>query len=1004
MNYKKLYLFVVVFLLLSTQLFGNAWTDKFEGNGFSMKTKGETTRSYTFYNAWYQDGKKVPVLTAKGSNFEFPLSAEYVEHALANFKCPEKLLDSVPMEAILENINFETGHYTCGYYNSSTPDGFTEKVTIDYGGKNSPTAVTEAGSFDAIFEESNGRLANKNAGEYDENSEVKVAASAIGAGAFPTFMYYFGNFVFPLSQGSVEKGISFKTLNDEIVKIDEKIRGRESKFVDGDGSSEINHYIDSHSEPDKTISGGLTGLITLDPAMFATSGDGTKKFVTESGQVNLVDYRITSLNGNGDSAPGEGGFVDNQLGKVEKIIGFASSVVSGTTGDLEDRTSLNLFDFIDKHLWGFYVYFLENLRAVLATILIGVVFLAAIYAGGSIGTEKLKFSMLTGDSQMQQKQDNTSIKSRVIDMIAIIFVFSIPVTIDKVTVPVQYLYLESSLASSNKGSTEEIKEKAEFFESATISQNAIRYFANKGNLWANTTSDYLLYAYLRYLESKSAFFATGHTEELNGDLTQLLRGTYTLKKYSDFYNYICLPMFKDSLDVETGLLGKNGKVAAQLGDPASVLLKEHLNFGMVNYNLCRKIESDINSRTSELLGEYSNIKFDADVMLKTLETETSDELFDRQVGFREFSEIMGFMQNKIGWINVASVPISYTFFTTGSSNLILDGIKEEVYDTREGRNTIVGKYRNKKSGDDFVSDNEGLAGSFFSAINGAFVYMILPGFNDAVSTLDGKLNEVFVTKLENGETDSKSFIRSVTKNSFRMVSKAFGVVPIFGTMKKFILKMISKAPEFLIYIILYVISFMIILALYKLMIAIATMVILSTVILIKITLFFIELLIYFLISDAVIFWSIVSERSEYMKTFLGKGLITLLITPTLIVISVYVYIFTINLLTELYNFMIRNTNDMLVMANETIIRQNAKTGFDLTNGYATALAKQFNISIYTAFGGMVVELFGIILSIIVIFKFKDWILRMVGYQDDGVSSSVTDEMQGRLNNYSSPIK
>lgn len=123
----------------------------------------------------------------------------------------------------------------------------------------------------------------------------------------------------------------------------------------------------------------------------------------------------------------------------------------------------------------------------------------------------------------------------------------------------------------------------------------------------------------------------------------------------------------------------------------------------------------------------------------------------------------------------------------------------------------------------------------------------------------------------------------------------------------------------------------------------------------------------------------------------------MLLSPILIVLSVYVYLLVHNLALELYKMLIGIIYEMIMIANETIIENNDTGAFKGIETTVAAVSLQ-------SFGEIVVTLLSIIVGIVIIFNFKDWVFKIIGIDDDGISNKIGEQFNQKLTGGVNPIK
>ena len=182
----------------------------------------------------------------------------------------------------------------------------------------------------------------------------------------------------------------------------------------------------------------------------------------------------------------------------------------------KELQTFSLTDFMDKKLWGFYVYFLINIEQAFSYILGTMLLFGAGYIVIKAGFRKLKKKVL----KIEEQNSNQSFGAIVINGLVAITIFLIPISTAPITVPDKFLY-EKSINQDIPTSSE-----SEFYQNSTLAKVTLRFFADQGSTWANTVSDYSLYSYLRYLEAKQGFITERQITQNSDSIKKLFEDIF----------------------------------------------------------------------------------------------------------------------------------------------------------------------------------------------------------------------------------------------------------------------------------------------------------------------------------------------------------------------------------------------------------------------------------------------------------------------------------------------
>lgn len=423
-------------------------------------------------------------------------------------------------------------------------------------------------------------------------------------------------------------------------------------------------------------------------------------------------------------------------------------------------------------------------------------------------------------------------------------------------------------------------------------------------------------------------------------------------------------------------------------------IHNYLGYTKINPMLCLNIEENIATKTKKLLGDYSRIQVELDVSTAIINNYNSNsaQQFDNYVDF------MQFVANNYGWISVAVIPPSYSILFNGRDSVFAYDVHQKNIANNDGNNlsqTWAGNSEEKRDIND--ESDGGMISSLFNKITGSFLWFVLPGFGDVFKEIHKLLSSIGYL----GPTYFQTVAGKIAGGIDKLVSFVGGMLGIFGKIGAGILKIVVYLGKFLapaaLYTLLFALSLWITIQLYTIMVTTIVMIIIGGAITIKICLYFMELLMYYFLTDAILFISIVTQKNEYFVKFLSKGMIITLLTPLLVVLSVYVYIFFHTLAIEMYT-MLMNAIFEVTSLQHTAIVENSE------QGAIRSLMQGVTISSTQSFGEVVILLFSLVIGVVTIFKFKDWVFKIIGIEDNDFSSSMSDSINQKLTGGINPVK
>lgn len=939
-SFKILFIISILFLSLNAEEFNNY---KLIGNGYDGNSNLDS----------FQFPENIDLANIP-SQYE-DINYSYLNKALSNVKCINSEIDQSKYYSNLSSVDFSTGTYTCKYYLKETPDilSFIKTYTNN-----------------TYFEEERFFHNKKNASFDDLN--------------FPKFEKYYGDYTLKKQYNTITSNvytIDLDSLRKQYNKLVKDIKDGEYDFNSTDYVD--SRKIDSHNFYTQTISAAYTGMITLDKRYFKSI-----EMVDNKGNINLKDFALFNEN-NKDENNLSNNYNENDLLYIKSGYKKLRDFMSIS----KDVNVLTAFSFIDKKLWGFYIYLMQNLQDAYLWIIYTLLFGGFVYKIGH-GFYLVK----------TKKLDKKNIGYVAGGYLLLIFSFNVPVSFEPVSIPSKYIYTDITSNPTDN----QMKAIEDFYYTSSIAKSTIRYFAEKGLVLANIVSDYSDFSFLKFLQSFSNFYDTKDLYDIKSSIIDLQRDSYNLYKNSLFYDNVCVPLYQNEL--KNYNRGNNYTSSIPLNNQDF----SNLGINSIEFSTCINVKNDLKRQTAFNLASYQNIRRDIRKVQLLLDNEDSDDFQNKKNGFRNAINLLSFAQSKNGWINVASSPVIHNILveTKSFSNSYL----EEKLNEEFKRTNLVDAYYNEEDKLDDLNNSE-VSELFFGGLSSVTSYFILPGFGNYVfKTYETLSNKILGLNVQDYIPES------VKDNKYtkKAKAKAKAAKNQISKLKKYTKKLINKIPvlrtiesadillDKLLVVgksaFIFATAFFIVLYLYMTMISSGTIIIVACVITFRILFYFVELLVYFFVSDGVALVSILAPKSSsVLRNFIGKGLVTLVFTPSLIVLSVYIYIFTLNVAKELYTMMIGNLYDMLIVMNSQIVGKQA-AGYTWFNGFFQEISFQFKISAFKGIGTVLLDLFGVFFAVLVIISLKKWIFDVVGYKESDLADNLSNSIQNKLTNYTTPIK
>lgn len=867
---------------------------------------------------------------AENKNHE--INSNYLQ-TISNISCGDGGSDEIT--TILQSVDLKAGKFTCLKY---------------LPGQSEPERIE--------FKVDNTRLAS-------EKSALKNFINNNLGTAGVAFYNQLGSYVFP----GIE--VDGRTNYISTVNISELYNNNASLLEYSKNNNSIKINIDSHSNANETLSNILTGLFLLNPDYFAND------VISEDGVLKINDLVVDN---------GSQQAVNQQAGIIDKAI----RLFAKEKNENKELDTFSLTDFMDKKLWGFYVYFLINVEQAFSYILGTMLLFGAGYIVIKAGFRKIKKKILK--VQEHEKQGFGEI---VINGLVAITIFLIPISTAPITVPDKFLY-EKSIKKDISTNSED-----EFYQNSTLAKVTLRYFANQGSTWANTVSDYSLYSYLRFLEAKQGFITERQISQNTESIKKLFEDIFYLKKDFDFLNNICKPAFSEYLVVNQRFNTISKEANEQLNNVINISsnnINKVLKIDRIDPAVCQKLEKDVFTNSRKILSDYAFLRQQIKINREVIKMNNDGKADNQKVGFQTFIDLIQFQQNHYGWINSVTVPVLYNLLFQNQNPVFNEDVAIEKIKDSNDYNLISAWSKNDEQKSEIKNsiDDSSLA-SMLGHIQSKFIWFAFPSFTPVfnnmyqffsnIAGLDPTAQQLEEkeSKLAGVISTAKYFLAGAAAGPLGLLGA--GIMSALSSFGSFVLGAITSALQ---YGILLYISLVVSIFIVTMMITSVILIVVAVAAIIKIVMYFFRTIITAVVVDLIVFYAIVTNKKEYFDAFLGKTLILLILTPLAIVFANYIYIFISTAAIDLYLLLIGVTFDTMAIANETIIANSENSFF---NGL-TAMMSAVSLK---ALGVVVIHVFSGICGVYIIFKLQDIISSMIGINgDDSNISQITEKLQQKM--------
>ncbi len=867
---------------------------------------------------------------AENKNHE--INSNYLQ-TISNISCGDGGSDEIT--TILQSVDLKAGKFTCLKY---------------LPGQSEPERIE--------FKVDNTRLATEKAGL------KKFIDNNLG-NAGVVFYNQLGSYVFP----GIE--VDGRTNYISTVNISELYNNNASLLEYSKNNNSVKINIDSHSNANETLSNILTGLFLLNPDYFAND------VISEDGVLKINDLVVDN---------GAQQAINQQAGVIDRAI----RLFAKEKNENKELDTFSLTDFMDKKLWGFYVYFLINIEQAFSYILGTMLLFGAGYIGLKAGFRKIKKKILK--VQEHEKQGFGEI---VINGLVAITIFLIPISTAPITVPDKFLY-EKSINKDIPTNSED-----EFYQNSTLAKVTLRFFANQGSTWANTVSDYSLYSYLRFLEAKQGFITERQISQNTEAIKKLFEDIFYLKKDFDFLNNICKPAFSDYLVVNQRFNTISKEANEQLNNAINLSsnnINKVLKIDRIDPAVCQKLEKDVFTNSRKILSDYAFLRQQIKINQEVIKMNNDGKADNQKVGFQTFVDLIQFQQNHYGWINSVTVPVLYNLLFQNQNPVFNEDVAIEKIKDSNDYNLISAWSKNDEQKSEIKNsiDDSSLA-SILGHIQSKFIWFAFPSFTPVfdnmyqffsnIAGLDPTAQQLEEkeSKLAGVISTAKYFLAGAAAGPLGLLGA--GIMSALSSFGSFVLGAITSALQ---YGILLYISLVVSIFIVTMMITSIILIVVAVAAIIRIVMYFFRTIITAVVVDLIVFYAIVTNKKEYFDAFLGKTLILLILTPLAIVFANYIYIFISTAAIDLYLLLIGVTFDTMAIANETIIANSENSFF---NGL-TAMMSAVSLK---ALGVVVIHVFSGICGVYIIFKLQDIISSMIGINgDDSNISQITEKLQQKM--------
>lgn len=890
-------------------------------------------------------------------NFEYSYNKNSSKQKQATFNainCPQlspRVADKY--DVVLDNIDFKSGTYVCQYNIKESKSqeeiqsdaknlGVTvSNVVMQQSGFRIPYSFAECVNDDLKF-------INE-----QKNNISTITAATINDGSAEA--RYIGSSRTKLSE--IQKGFFYDTKTSVISELVVDYSGlykilKDLEAKKDDYSVKPIVFQTNKSGNDTTISEFIVGALTLNEDVFKSSN----AIDQASGKANFQDNAIITKD-------------TEEKFKMSEALGFVAEWI-GISIDQENVKIVSPLDKImDGKLWGFYISFIENIRKAEREIVLFLFFIGfCIYASPKV----IQFGFNHfGDND--SRQDIGWKKMMIAPATAAIF-FLAPVIPTNLTINGSYLHTRTDndvgiVLNSGSRTTGGANNSDEKLDSTTLIQTAIQYFVKQGTLMANKFADYALYPYLIYLQSVNNMSVGNVVDSYAEKLDETRRNFLILQKEVEFYSAFCKTIYgAESNTAYDGIIMPEALSGTLKTEREALTQKSYTagqeaglrnnNITTVSVDACAALEQSISKLSSNTIADYYFAKTAIGSLKDIKNVKTSTQTM------HNVSQRIANMQVANGWINTVLVPSSFTLYKTSLLGQTLEERKDAAVAYQNAASVNNNSITTNSPSDDVKAqeaknDTRGFSKqNLIEALTPSTLYFMLPKFTDLYNGID-KFFGGFVDILM---TICTTLLVTTTGAMGILLSKVLGVAVSIG--KAFLVYTTSVF-------------------LYNWLLEIITFSAIALMIIYRIAFYFIEVLTFFIASPAVVIWAVISKRFDAIMHYIGRGAV-LSITPILIVLSTYLYIFGQEILNMIYALIVG-------IIQTTFVTPDATVGQTIT------------VLAFVSMGDAILKAVYVIMGFVCIIKFNSWFYQMIGIKE-GAMADMAQTITDKTSSLYSPIR
>jgi len=401
------------------------------------------------------------------------------------------------------------------------------------------------------------------------------------------------------------------------------------------------------------------------------------------------------------------------------------------------------------------------------------------------------------------------------------------------------------------------------------------------------------------------------------------------------------------------------------------------NISSISYNLCKKAHTIVAIAPKDIFYASAEAKDMMDGM---------DELMAKAVNQLVINHVA--VQDKMGWVNTFNVPVTYFVMKEGDMFLSKGANYDKITENAEKQFSAIGGQDSSALETEDFKDNssklrvvwgeaqdeiQGGLATLISWMSSFTLYNILPAFSSIQQGMQGHLDRVYGDRYAKALEDKKagvnasSNLSSFTSKLLRIGAKVFPVARIANNIPPTLNSFAWRS-------LIVIASFMFAIYAWKIMFQVVFISTIAIMLLLKTVLYFKDLMLHVVTSVFVVVWAFAKQGGQGEQKMVGfvRDTLVLMIYPSLIVLSAFMFIFIYEMFMVVYSYLmaLMLEGQMATISLMTVANSNTDT-----------FSSYMNIKSLGYMSEIIVQLFGFIIAVMTIMQMPEYILKKIGINE-----------------------